>query len=242
MPAAAEGGAGAPTPAVYRTLRAQALRLCRRADEAEDLVQDTLLAGVVAGRHDLPWLSAVLRRQAAMAARTAVRRRRREAQADLDAKDAADPAADPAALRESACPATQLPWLATLPPSARRLAVLALHGLSADEIRWILRIEPTAFRQRLTRIRTALAAQSPAMRADSVALAQRRDPARSVDLAFGLTRRALKAAMQVGEGLGTHDPDGHLILIDASAHTSASRGNRQTGITQEDIPCSHTAR
>lgn len=238
MPAAAEGGGDALTLAVYRALRAQALRLCRRADEAEDLVQDTLLAGVVAGRHDLPWLSGVLRRQAAMAARTAVRRRRREAQAHLDAEDAVDPATP----REPGHPATQLPWLATLPPSARRLAVLALHGLSADEIRWILRIEPTAFRQRLTRIRRTLAAQSPAMRADSIALAYLRDPARSTDLAFGLARRALKAAMQAGEGLGTHDPDGHLILIDAGAHTSPSRGNRQTGITQEDIPCSRTAR
>ncbi|CAN7450608.1 hypothetical protein LJR143_002774 [Pseudoxanthomonas sp. LjRoot143] len=238
MTASSEGRGEALTLAVYRTLRAQALRLCRRADEAEDLVQDTLLAGVVAGRHDLPWLSGVLRRQAAMAARTAVRRRRREAQADLDVEDAADPAT----LGEAAHPVTQLLWLRTLPPSARRLVVLALHGLSADEIRWILRIEPTAFRQRLTRIRKTLAAQSPTVRADSIALAHMRDPARRVDLAFGLARRALKAAMQAGEGLGTHDPDGHLILIDAGAHTSPSRGNGQKGITQEDIPCSRTAR
>lgn len=238
MAASSKGPGETLTLAVYRTLRAQALRLCRRADEAEDLVQDTLLAGVVAGRHDLPWLSGVLRRQAAMAARTAVRRRRREAQADLDAEDAADPAT----LGEAARPVTQLLWLGTLPPSARRLAMLALHGLSADEIRWILRIEPTAFRQRLTRIRKTLAAQSPMVRADSIALAHLRDPARRVDLAFGLARRALKAAMQAGEGLGTHDPDGHLILIDAGAHTSRSRGNGQKGITQEDIPCSRNAR
>jgi DNA-directed RNA polymerase specialized sigma24 family protein len=209
------------TLAVHRTLRAQALRLCRRADEADDLVQETLLAGLIAGRHDLPWLSGVLRRQAAMAARTAVRRRRREAQAGMFGDDTIEPVA----LRESGSPSTHLPWLATLPPSARRLAVLALHGLSADEIRWILRIEPTAFRQRLTRIRKALAAQSPTARAESIALAYVRDPARSVDLPFGLARRALKAAMQAGEGLGTHDPDGHLILIDAGAHTSPSRGN-----------------
>lgn len=238
MTATSEGRGEALTLAVYRTLRAQALRLCRRADEAEDLVQDTLLAGVVAGRHDLPWLSGVLRRQAAMAARTAVRRRLREAQAGLDVEDAGDPAT----LGDAAHPATQLLWLGTLPPSARRLAVLALHGLSADEIRWILRIEPTAFRQRLTRIRKTLAAQSPTVRADSIALAHLRDPARRVDLAFGLARRALKAAMQAGEGLGTHDPDGHLILIDAGAHISRSRGNGQKGITQEDIPCSRTAR
>jgi DNA-directed RNA polymerase specialized sigma24 family protein len=233
----ASSGEEGLTLALHRTLRAQALRLCRRADEADDLVQETLLAGLVAGRHDLPWLSGVLRRQAAMAARTAVRRRRREALA-MQADDVAVPSPEQACTSSS--PA--LPWLAALPPSARRLAVLALHGLSADEIRWILRIEPTAFRQRLTRIRKALAAQPATSRAESIALAYLRDPARSVDIPFGLARRALKAAMRAGDGLGTHDPDGHLILIDAGAHTSPSRGNGQQGTTQEDIPCSRTAR
>lgn len=237
MTVPSERSADALTLAIYRTLRAQALRLCRRTDQAEDLVQETLLAGMVAGRHDLPWLSGVLRRQAAMAARTAFRRRRREALAELHQDDIVAEASHPAS-----GPATTHLLAGDAPPSARRLAVLALHGLSADEIRWILRIEPTAFRQRLTRIRQTLAAQSPMVRAESIALSQLRDPARSVDLAFGLARRALKAAMQAGEGLGTHDPDGHLLLIDAGAHTSRSRGNQQKGITQEDIPCSRTAR
>ena len=216
--------------ATYRRLRAQALRLCRRVEDAEDLVQDTLLAACLAGRHDLPWLSGVLKRQAALAARSGVRRRRREAVTAWQAGDAEEvvplrPLHD-----------ASLTWLATLPLSARRLAVLALHGLTADEIRWILRIEPTAFRQRLTRIRRALATQSPQLRAESLVLAYVRDPARSADLPFGLVRRALKAAMRVGDGLGTHDPDGHLVLIDAGAHTSRLRGNVRTGITQEDIP------
>ena len=150
----------------------------------------------------------------------------------MPAENVLEPPNSHEAARMSCPPA----WLTTLPPSARRLAVLALHGLSADEIRWILRIEPTAFRQRLTRIRRALATQSPQLRAESLALAYVRDPARSADLPFGLVRRALKAAMRVGDGLGTHDPDGHLVLIDAGAHTSRFRGNVRTGITQEDIP------
>lgn len=232
MPASPEAHAAALTLADHRALRAQALRLCRRADEADDLVQETLLAGVLAGRHDMPWLSGVLRRQAAMAARSGVRRRRREALAAMPSENVLEPPDSHEAARMSRPPA----WLAALPPSARRLAVLALHGLSADEIRWILRIEPTAFRQRLTRIRRALATQSPQLRAESLALAYVRDPARSADLPFGLVRRALKAAMRVGDGLGTHDPDGHLVLIDAGAHTSHLRGNVRTGITQEDIP------
>lgn len=231
MPAATEQDADKPlTLAAYRQLRVQALRLCRRAEEAEDLVQETLLAACVAGRHDLPWLSGVLKRQAALAARSGVRRRAREAVVALQDETHGDDAI--AEKRHEPPPA----WLATLPPSARRLALLALHGLSADEIRWILRIEPTAFRQRLTRIRRALAEQSPQMRAESLGLAYLRDPARAVDLQFGLVRRALKAAMRVGDGLGTHDPDGHLVLIDARAHTSDLRGNEGKGTTQEDIP------
>lgn len=203
----------------YRKLRAQALRLTRRADEAEDLVQDTLLAALQAHRADLPWLTGVLRHQAAMAARTAVRRRRREAQLTIDEADPADTVA-----ADAPAPASR-DWLAKLPPSARRVAVLALHGLSADEIRWILRIEPTAFRQRLTRIRKALGELTPELRAQSLALAYVRDPARSVDLQFGLVRRALKAAMRAGEGLGTHDADGHLLVIVAGAHSTPARGN-----------------
>lgn len=54
MPALPEAQVAALTLADHRALRAQALRLCRRADEAEDLVQETLLAGVLAGRHDMP--------------------------------------------------------------------------------------------------------------------------------------------------------------------------------------------
>lgn len=201
----------------YRQLRAQALRLTRRVEEAEDLVQDTLLAALQAHRADLPWLIGVLRHQAAMAARTAVRRRRRETQLTID--EEASPAEAPVP-----APAPRA-WLETLPPSARRVAVLALHGLSADEIRWILRIEPTAFRQRLTRIRKALGELAPELRAQGLALAYVRDPVRGVELQFGLVRRALKAAMEAGEGLGTHDVDGHLLVIVARAHTTASRGN-----------------
>ncbi len=121
MTVPSERSADALTLAIYRTLRTQALRLCRRTDEAEDLVQETLLAGMVAGRHDLPWLSGVLRRQAAMVARTAVRRRRREALAELHQDDVVAEASHPA----SGPAATHLPWLATLPPSARRLATRA---------------------------------------------------------------------------------------------------------------------
>lgn len=217
---------------LYRRLRRQALRLCRRPEDADDLVQETLLAAVSAGRHDLPWLSGVLRRQAALAARAGTRRRRREADADLPAG-----AEDPADRADHDVSGRRHAWLATLPPSARRVAVLALHGLSAEEIRWILRLPPTAFRQRLTRIRQGLAQLAPAVRAGVHTLTEQREPVRAIDLPFGRVRSALKAAMKAGEGLGTHDEDGHLILIDGGAHTSPSRGNHGMGSQQEDTPC-----
>jgi len=150
-----------------------------------------------------------------MAARGAARRHQREiAAADIDeASTQASTQPDPASL------------LQRLSPAPRRVAVLALHGLSMDEIRWILQLTPAAFRQRLTSIRKAIGAMPPEQRAESLALAYVRDPARTVELQFGLVRRALKSALRGGAGLGTHDPDGHLLVIRSGAHTSPPGGN-----------------
>ena len=206
---------------LYRRLRSVARRHARNAAEAEDLVQDALLIALEEGRDALdadaqPWLSGVIRQRALMQARSAIRRRRREAAVAVPT-DAAAPA--PPAVPDAAG------LLATLPPAARRVAVLALHGLGQDEIRWILGIPDTAFRQRLSRIRKAIGALPPALRAESLALAYVRDPTRSVDLQFGLVRRALKAALGGRDGLGSHDPDGHLLVVRTRAHTSAAGGN-----------------
>lgn len=208
----------------YRRLRTEARRHARRAQDADDLVQDALLIALEQGsehppRNDPAWLIGVIRHRAAMDARTAIRRRRREAAVAEDGATAAhptEPPPSPAAL------------LARLPPSARRVAVLALHGLGAEEIRWILGIADTAFRQRLTTIRKTIGALPPSQRAEAIALAYVRDPARSVDLQFGLVRRALKAALRGDPGLGTHDADGHLIVVRGRAHTSPRGGNDKT--------------
>lgn len=202
--------------ATYRRLRARARRLSRRPADADDLLQDALLAAIEAGRDDAPWLEGVLKNRAAMTARGEVRRRRREAAcAEPDATEA-DATGDHAAARGR--------LLRALPPAARRVAVLALHGLSAEEIRWILGLADTAFRQRLTRIRRALGDLPPAQRAEAQAMAYLRDPARAVELQFGLVRRSLKAALAGRAGLGTHDADGHLLVI-RGAHVSPPGGN-----------------
>ncbi|MBX3712572.1 MAG: sigma-70 family RNA polymerase sigma factor [Lysobacter sp.] len=208
----------------YRRLRSEARRHVRDATDADDLVQDALLVALEQGRDpldatSLPWLSGVIRHRAAMQARSAIRRRRRDAAFAIAADEATPSPATPG----STIAARAL--LARLPPAARRVAVLALHGLAADEIRWILGIRDTAFRQRLTCIRKALGAMSPAQRAEAIALAYVRDPARSVDLQFGQVRRALKAALGGRPGLGSHDPDGHLLVLRGRAHVSPGGGN-----------------
>ncbi len=204
--------------ALYRELRAQAKRLSRRADDVDDLVQDALLVALEARRSEPEWLAGVIRHRAAMTARGAARRRRREASTADDACAQNDDA-------RQAASADPKPLLQRLPPAARRVAVLALHGLSAEEIRWILQLTPAAFRQRLTSIRKAIGALPPEQHAESLALAYVRDPARTVELQFGLVRRALKSALRGGAGLGTHDPDGHLLVIRGGAHTSLPGGN-----------------
>lgn len=204
----------------YRHLRAEARRHARRAADADDLVQDALLIALEQGRGDDPaWLAGVIRNQAAMQARSAIRRRRREAAVAED---------DVANAHEDSPPSASA-LLERLPPAARRVAVLALHGLNAEEIRWVLGIGAAAFRQRLTSIRKAMGALPPSQRAEALALAYVRDPVRTVDLQFGLIRRALKAALGGTDGIGTHDADGHLIVLRAAApgraHTSPRGGN-----------------
>jgi RNA polymerase sigma-70 factor (ECF subfamily) len=207
--------------ATYRDLLKQARRLTGNAADAADLVQDSLLVALEARREDRAWLAGVLKKQAALAVRGATRRRRRE-------RVYAEPI-------ETVAPATAdvdpRLLLDRLPPAARRVAVLSLHGLSAEEIRWILGLAPTAFRQRLTSIRRALGALAPEQRAEALALAYLREPARAVELQFGLVRRALKAALHGQPGLGTHDPDGHLLVLRVGAHKSTAGGNQGTGRT-----------
>jgi DNA-directed RNA polymerase specialized sigma24 family protein len=206
----------------YRALRRQARRLTQHADEAEDLVQDTLLAALQAGRSDVEWLAGTLRRQAAMQVRSTLRRRRREA-------DVAQADRDDALLGNASDGVLTGVLLNRLPPAARRVATLALHGLNADEVRWILDIGDAAFRQRLTSIRKTLGSQPGAPMMD---LAGRRVDSEmpGSELQFGLMRRALKAALQDNAGLGTHDADGHLIVLrgrpSIDAHKSPRGGNK----------------
>jgi DNA-directed RNA polymerase specialized sigma24 family protein len=212
----------------YMQLLESARSICARADDAEDLLQDALLVAIQQSRYplklpvDRAWLRGVMRKLAAHGARAATRRRARDdawsravvASADnrayTDVSDLSGGGPDP---------------LAGLPAAARQVAVLVLHGLSAKEIRWILDLTDTAFRQRLTRIRRHLGQLPAELRGDAIALA-RASRAADTTLAIGLIRRALVAELRRAPGIGTHDPDGHLLVFRApTAHKSGGRGN-----------------
>jgi DNA-directed RNA polymerase specialized sigma24 family protein len=211
----------------YRRLLALARRSSRSEAEAEDLLHDALAAALTAGRNPLanaddgPWMYGVLRNLALMRARGEARRRRREELPDPPAEDVVDP---PIALDGV---------LAAMPPAARQVGVLALHGLGPAEIRWVLGLSDAAFRQRLTSIRRSLGRLPDALRADALASALSRPPRAALD--FGLIRRALVATLRIGPGtvpgirlgIGSHDPDGHpIILLASDAHKRAGDGNQ----------------
>jgi RNA polymerase sigma factor (sigma-70 family) len=215
----------------YRRLRSEARRIARKAQDADDLVQDALVVALENGRDGgdgIEWLSGVMRNRAAMQARSTIRRRRRETAAAAD--DIAPDSEGESQYRRETPSSSATALLERLPPAARRVAALALHGLNADEIRWILGLSATAFRQRLTSIRKVIGALPAQQRAEALALAYVRDPARTVDLQFGLIRRTLMAALRGTAGIGTHDADGHLIVVRAvvrgDAHSSSSSGNQ----------------
>jgi RNA polymerase sigma-70 factor (ECF subfamily) len=185
----------------YQRWLATARRLSRRKEEAEDLLQASLLVALESGRAvEDRWFHGVLRNQAALMGRTAARRRRRESRI---------PPASPERPEGGSRRA-----LEGLPRGARIVAVLVLHGMNAEEIQQALELAPTAFRQRLTSIRKALGDRSDDLRQEAMARAYQR---RSADLDFGLLRRELLAHVRRLSGLGTHDPDGHLIVIRKSA-------------------------
>lgn len=175
-----------------RLLISRLLPLARRLAPAaaDDLVQETLIAGHTAARlteADLPWLRGVLRNQSRMHHRATARRRRRETGAQLPR---------PA---EDAPPPDSLP---DLPPALRAVLLLSLAGCSRDEVRHILGLSDTALRQRLTALRRKVG---------HLVLAA---PDRTS--AWGPARarlRQLPAPLHASVRLASHDPDGFGLLF-----------------------------
>jgi RNA polymerase sigma-70 factor (ECF subfamily) len=192
-----------------------ARRHARRRGEAEDLLHDALLAAVGAGRRSLAdpqaraWFAGVIRNKAVMAARSAARRRARET--------SVVPQPEPP-VAESLGDGDRQALLAVvrrLPRAARAVATLAVHGMTREEIAYVLGLSQAALRQRLMTIRKGMA---DLCGQGELAIHPRRvrDALVSKELDVGLMRRALRTLLQSSykTGIGLHDPDGHLIVFD----------------------------
>lgn len=201
------------TPDAYGQLLRVARRYARRADEADDLLQDALLEGVKVGRvgrgdaDTMRWLVGVIRNQAAFAARTAARRRRRESVWGGAIADA-EHAPRPPALDEI---------VEGLPPSLRSVAALALAGQTRPEIAYLLDLPDTALRQRVSSLKRHFACRGLG--------APEATPALTLDLDYGRIRGVLKPLVVGREAaFAAHDPDGHLFLV-RRAHKTPPEGN-----------------
>ncbi len=202
----------------YRHWITVARSLTPNQHEAEEVLQDALLAAISTGRtglasaQDQGWFAGVLRNQAAFRARTEVRRRHREQRNDPP--------------RQSNSTSTEIreAWpseLRKLPRGLRIVLLLVVHGHSRTEIRHLLAISDTALRQRLTALRRQLASW-PAIAVDAIRHVQLDTPRADI----GPLRRALQLALAHRPGIGLVDPDGHPLIL-----TSQSSTPRQQKIT-----------
>jgi DNA-directed RNA polymerase specialized sigma24 family protein len=209
-------------PADYSHWLSVAAHHTRRRDEAADLLQDALLIAIDAGRLDLndprnrAWFNGVISKQAAMTARSAARRKIRDAAHRPGTSE----------LRSSTDRDALLAMIRQLPRSARIVATLALHGMKREEIAYVLDLSPTALRQRLTTIRRAWKNVSADVCSDGSITT---DTTIGQDLELGLLRRSLLAIVQQRSGLGFHDPDGHLIIVEKNSSSQSPVRRQRRG-------------
>jgi DNA-directed RNA polymerase specialized sigma24 family protein len=193
----------------YVELLALAQRHARRPGDAEDIVQEVLIAAVAAGRDDYfkladrRWMAGAVRKRAAFDARSAVRRRARESRWQAEQVlegEAID--GEPLEVK-----------LAGLPKGLRVVAALALSGHTRREIAYLLDLPDTALRQRIRALKHTLARRGVVMPREMTGL--------DLDLAYGAIRQALEPALKRHGGVfATHDPDGHLIVVRKSSQKS----------------------
>ncbi|MEM1269943.1 MAG: hypothetical protein AAGI08_07830 [Bacteroidota bacterium] len=198
----------------YQTWLRRARRHAFSDAEAADLLHDVLLSAAKQGRLDLTeetnrrWLSGALRRHAAFLARSTVRRRAREEARAVQREETAE-------MTDLESGAAWVDILSDLPASARRVVLLGLHGLSRPEIRAALQISDAALRQRLRIARQYLAQLPPDLLQALKTTAAARHEARAEQVPIGLLRRALQRRLvDTPAEIGTHDPDGHPLILD----------------------------
>lgn len=199
--------------AAYCELLVLARRYAKYPLEAEDLLHESLIAALAAGRppevENRAWLCGVMRNLATMNVRSAARRAKREQQS----------------VPTTETPSTAFPstFIRTLPSSLRIVALLALAGHTRGEIRHLLRISDQALRQRISALRKRW--DSGRDREGPVG-----DHTLTDALAFGAIRRSLLPVMRRGMvQFASHDPDGHLFAVKipaAASHKPAPGGNK----------------
>lgn len=202
------------TRAAYLDLLSMARRHARRGMEAEDLLQETLVAALSAGKapcaENRRWMGGVMRNIVRMNARGTARRRAREQRAFADAP-----------LATEADTLAAYPVLDGLAPSLRIVALLALSGHNRAEIRHLLRISDEALRQRIAGLRRCRVLGQGGMPAEF--------PALRGGLAFGAIRRSLLPLNRSGlAAFASHDPDGHPLaftILQPAAHKIRAGGN-----------------
>lgn len=182
--------------------------------EAEDLVQEVLLAAIEKNRDCgdacfLPWASGAIRNRARFAARTAARRKRREHIYAIEHGHSAH-----------RVPRLSAAFIASLPRSRRVVALLINLGMGRREIAYLLGLSDVAMRQRIAGVRRALAGFEGEGKCDSC-------PSFSAN---GLARRALKASLpNRGERrFAVRDPDGTPIFF-FSQRSRLTRRRQQKG-------------
>lgn len=213
-----------------------ARRHSRRPDEADDLLQDALLAAVRAKRRPLecaedgPWFHGVIANLATARARSAAREKNRQEKLIITEEPFA-----PDAEHEPA------PEIDTLPDALRRTLVLALNGLDREEIRRVLGITDAALRQRLSALRRQLGDrfENTDIHALAAAYASRILARNPPD---GGERRAVLArgpAHLDRFRFGISDRDGNLFAISVQ-ETSQNRASRQQQVKPARKPTGET--
>ncbi len=183
----------------YASLLHYAYKITVYKDEAEDLLQSALLIAVEANRSDLSciknrhWLMGIIRNQSVFNARSAVRRKKREASITH---------LNNTAMRHD----DTAYFINSLPPSLKTTALLVLTGHTKKEIIWLLRVSDTALRQRIVEIKRRWRQSDSRLLVELEGLA--------TELPYGQIRQALlKAPCRDASTLASHDPDGHLFML-----------------------------
>ncbi len=202
---------------IYNSWLSIARKFSRSQNDAKDLLQECLLIAIKQERLDFniennrKWFTGVLKNQATMMARSEFRRRNREQIMANKVKSHSILNLDSVLQVE-----VNAQLLNKLTPSTRKVMTLILSGFNRQEICSALKLSSDALRQRLSMIRKSFKKLPKDMQKEAIATAYQRRKENSDDLAFGLIRRALYRLLRDGSGIGTHDPDGHLLIIKKS--------------------------